>query len=123
METIPVPYLNIPDQQQLEEVDPIKRMVYNPEVTVRMRGVMEKCTFCIQRIRRGKDEAQASGQPVADGDIQPACVQSCPSEAMVFGDLNDPESKVSRMAESSRATRLLEDLGTKPKVFYLERGR
>jgi molybdopterin-containing oxidoreductase family iron-sulfur binding subunit len=99
------------------------QLQHNPDVAVRMAGVMEKCTFCIQRIRRGKDEAQTAGQPVADGDIQPACVQSCPAEAMVFGDLNDPESKVSRMAESSRATRLLEDLGTKPKVFYLERGR
>jgi molybdopterin-containing oxidoreductase family iron-sulfur binding subunit len=99
------------------------QLQHNPDVAVRIAGVMEKCTFCIQRIRRGKDEAEAAGQPVADGDIQPACVQSCPSEAMVFGDLNDPESKVSRLAENSRATRLLEDLGTKPKVFYLERGR
>jgi Fe-S-cluster-containing dehydrogenase component len=99
------------------------QLQHNPDVAVRIAGVMEKCTFCIQRIRRGKDEAEMAGQPVADGDIQPACVQSCPTEAMVFGDLNDPESKVSRMAESSRATRLLEELGTKPKVFYLERGR
>ena len=99
------------------------QLQHNPDVAVRMAGVMEKCTFCIQRIKRGKDEAEAAGQPVADGDIQPACVQSCPAEAMVFGDLNDPESKVSRMAEDGRATRLLEELGTKPKVFYLERGR
>jgi molybdopterin-containing oxidoreductase family iron-sulfur binding subunit len=99
------------------------QLQHNPDVAVRIAGVMEKCTFCIQRIRRGKDEAEAAGAPVADGDIQPACVQSCPAEAMVFGDLNDAESKVSRLAENSRATRLLEDLGTKPKVFYLERGR
>ena len=99
------------------------QLQHNPDVAVRMAGVMEKCSFCIQRIKRGKDEAATAGQPVADGDIQPACVQSCPAEAMVFGDLNDPESKVSRMAESSRSTRLLEELGTKPKVFYLERGR
>ena len=105
-----------------ERPEPLSNQ-FNPDVTVRQRGVMEKCTFCIQRIRRGKDEAATAGQPVADGDIQPACVQSCPAEAMVFGDLNDPESKVSRMAENSRATRLLEELGTKPKVFYLERGR
>jgi Fe-S-cluster-containing dehydrogenase component len=99
------------------------QLQHNPDVAVRIAGVMEKCTFCIQRIRRGKDEAEFAGEAVADGDIQPACVQSCPAEAMVFGDLNDPESKVSRLAENSRATRLLEELGTKPKVFYLERGR
>ena len=99
------------------------QLQHNPDVAVRMAGVMEKCTFCIQRITRGKDEAATADQPVADGAIQPACVQSCPAEAMVFGDLNNPESKVARMAESSRATRLLEELGTKPKVFYLERGR
>jgi Fe-S-cluster-containing dehydrogenase component len=99
------------------------QLQHNPDVAVRIAGVMEKCTFCIQRIRRGKDEAEFANRPLEDGEIQPACVQSCPSEAMVFGDLNDPESKVSRLAESSRATRLLEELGTKPKVFYLERGR
>ena len=99
------------------------QLQHNPDVGVRMAGVMEKCSFCIQRIKRGKDEAEVSGQPVADGDITPACVQSCPAEAMVFGDLNDPESKVSRLAEDGRATRLLEELGTKPKVFYLERAR
>ena len=64
---------------------------------------MEKCTFCIQRIKRGKDDAAQEGRPLADGDVQPACVQSCPAEAMVFGDLNDPESKVSRAgAERAR---------------------
>ena len=84
---------------------------------------MEKCTFCIQRIQRGKEDAAQEGRPLADGDVQPACVQSCPAEAMVFGDLNDPESKVSRLAQSGRATRLLEELGTKPKVFYLAEGR
>jgi molybdopterin-containing oxidoreductase family iron-sulfur binding subunit len=99
------------------------QLQHNPDVFVRMVGVMEKCTFCIQRIKRGKQDAKEEGRPLADGDIQPACVQSCPAEAMVFGDLNDPESKVSRWAESGRATRLLEELGTKPKVFYLQRAR
>jgi len=97
------------------------RLQHNPDVSIRGVGVMEKCTFCIQRIQRGKRDAKDENQPVADGAIQPACVQSCPAEAMVFGDLNDPESKVARLAESGRASRLLEDLGTKPKVIYLQR--
>ena len=88
---------------------------HNPDVSIRPGGVVEKCTFCVQRIKRAKLEA-------ADGDVQPACVQSCPAEAMVFGDLNDPESKVSKLAGSGRATRLLEELGTKPRVIYLKRG-
>jgi len=94
---------------------------HNPDVAVRMNGVMEKCTFCVQRIKRGKNDAVSEGREVRDGDITPACAQSCAAEAITFGDLNDPESKVSRLAESGRATKLLEDVGTKPKVFYLQR--
>lgn len=94
---------------------------HNPDVSIRPGGVMEKCTFCIHRIQRAKRDAKGENRAVADGEAQPACVQSCPAEAMTFGDLNDPESKVSRLAASGRATRLLEDLGTKPKVFYLQR--
>ena len=96
---------------------------HNPDVAVRPVGVMEKCTFCIQRVQRVKRDAKAENRPVADGEAQPACVQSCPAEAMTFGDLNDPESKVSRLAASGRATRLLEELGAKPKVFYLQRAK
>jgi molybdopterin-containing oxidoreductase family iron-sulfur binding subunit len=99
------------------------QLQHNPDVAVRPGGVMEKCTFCIQRIKRTKQDAAQEGRPVADGDVQPACVQSCPAEAMAFGDLNDPNSKVSRLAESGRATRLMEELGTKPKVIYLQRGK
>ncbi len=88
------------------------QMAHNPDVAIRMGGVMEKCTFCIQRIKR------ADG---AESEPKPACVQGCPADAMVFGDLHDPESKVAQLAESGRATRLLEELGTKPKVFYLQR--
>jgi len=91
------------------------QLQHNPDVSIREGGVMEKCTFCIQRIQRAKEDGSS--------DIQPACVQSCPAEAMVFGDLNDSESNVSRLAESGRATQLLEELGTKPKVFYLERAK
>jgi molybdopterin-containing oxidoreductase family iron-sulfur binding subunit len=91
------------------------QLQHNPDVSIREGGVMEKCTFCIQRIKRAAEDGSS--------DIQPACVQSCPAEAMVFGDLNDSESNVSRLAGSGRATQLLEELGTKPKVFYLERAK
>ncbi len=94
----------------------------NPDVTVRRRGIMEKCTFCIQRIRRAEEDAKAEGREVADGEVQPACAQSCPTQAIVFGNLADPKSKVSRLARSARAEKLLEDLGTEPKVIYLKGG-
>lgn len=94
----------------------------NPDVSIRPGGVMEKCTFCTQRIRRGQEDAAVEGREVADGDIQPACAQSCPAEAMVFGDLSDRESKVSQWADRGRSTQLLGELGTKPRVFYLQRG-
>jgi molybdopterin-containing oxidoreductase family iron-sulfur binding subunit len=81
---------------------------------------MEKCTFCTQRITAAKIAADADKRELKDGDIKPACVQSCPATALVFGDLNDPESEVSRLFESPRGSRLLEDLGTLPKVAYLE---
>ena len=97
------------------------QLQHNPDVAIRMAGVMEKCSFCVQRIKRGKQDAKQEGRTLADGEVQPACVQSCPAEAMVFGDLNDPDSKVSKMAGSGRSTRLLEELGTKPKVFYLRK--
>lgn len=94
----------------------------NPEVSVRSTGVMEKCTFCIQRIRKGEDKARDEGRPVRDGDVTPACVQTCETKAMYFGNIADPESEVSRLARSNRATRLYEELGTKPKVIYLNKG-
>jgi Fe-S-cluster-containing dehydrogenase component len=93
----------------------------NPDVSVREVGVVEKCTFCVQRIRAVKDQAQAENREVQDGEIKPACVQSCPTSALVFGDLNDPESEVSRLSRSSRGTKLLDDLGTLPKVTYLQK--
>lgn len=93
----------------------------NPDVFVRSRGMMEKCTFCIQRIRRVKERAKDEDRPVQDGEVQPACVQACPANAMVFGDLDDPESQVARRARSERAFHLLEELGTQPKVIYLKK--
>ncbi|MCK5919614.1 MAG: hypothetical protein KAG66_01650, partial [Methylococcales bacterium] len=94
----------------------------NPDVTVRTRGIMEKCTFCVQRIRRVKEDAKGEGRDVKDGEIQPACSQSCPTNAIIFGDLNDPESEVSKLARSPRSFRLLEGLGTEPGVVYLKGG-
>ncbi len=94
----------------------------NPDVTVRSRGIMEKCTFCLQRLRRAREEAIAKGLTLQDGDVQPACVQTCPTEALAFGDLNDPQSHVAHLAHSPRAFVLLEERGTKPSIFYLKRG-
>jgi Fe-S-cluster-containing dehydrogenase component len=93
---------------------------HNPEVSVRPAGVMEKCSFCVQRIDQVKLNAAGEKRPVRDGEIKPACVQSCPTTAMYFGDLDDPESEVSRQASSGRAFHLLGELGTKPRVTYLK---
>ncbi len=94
----------------------------NPDVSVRRRGVMEKCTFCVQRIVRGRQKASAEGREVQDGEIQPACVQACPSGALVFGDVSNPETHASRMARDQRRYQLLEELGTLPRVTYLKGG-
>lgn len=94
----------------------------NPEVSVRTGGVMEKCTFCIQRIRKGEEKAKDEGRAVRDGDVTPACVQTCETKAMYFGNIADPTSEVSKLSKSNRATRLLEELGTKPRVIYLNKG-
>jgi anaerobic selenocysteine-containing dehydrogenase/Fe-S-cluster-containing dehydrogenase component len=94
----------------------------NPDVTKRTAGVMEKCTFCVQRIVEAKDAAKDLGRMVKDGEVKPACVQSCPTEALVFGNLNDPESKVSKTQKDSRAYKLLDyHLNTQPSVSYLDR--
>ncbi len=95
----------------------------NPDVTVRSKGVMEKCTFCIQRIVEGKNHAREQERPLRDGDIVPACAQACPSEAIVFGDLKDPDSRVSkvRKANSRRSYRVLEELNTRPAIAYLKK--
>jgi molybdopterin-containing oxidoreductase family iron-sulfur binding subunit len=94
----------------------------NPDVTVRRKGIMEKCTFCIQRIRRAEDLARSEGREVADGEIEPACVQVCPANAITFGRIDDPESRVSKFALSESGTQLLEELGTTPRVTYLKGG-
>jgi Fe-S-cluster-containing dehydrogenase component len=105
--------------------DRLANLVLNPDVTVRTRGVMEKCTFCVQRIQEAKIEAKASGTPIADGAIRTACQQSCPANAIVFGDVNDPKSRVAALARDGRAYRVLEELSVGPAVRYLKivRGR
>jgi molybdopterin-containing oxidoreductase family iron-sulfur binding subunit len=99
--------------------DLLQNLVLNPDVTVRSRGVMEKCTFCVQRIQEAKIEAGRLGQVVRDGDIQTACQQSCPAQAIVFGNLNDPKSRVSQLAASRRSYQVLGELNIRPSVSYL----
>ncbi|MBW8875893.1 MAG: 4Fe-4S dicluster domain-containing protein [Acidobacteria bacterium] len=99
------------------------RMVLNPDVVVRSRGVMEKCSLCTQRIQAGKLRAEAAGRPLADGDIRTACQQACPAEAIVFGDLAAAGSEVSRQQDSPRFYHVLEELNTRPVVGYLTRVR
>ncbi|HUP47384.1 MAG TPA: 4Fe-4S dicluster domain-containing protein [Thermoanaerobaculia bacterium] len=99
-----------------EQVDERKA---NPDVSLRSRGVVEKCTFCHHRILLAREEARAGGRELRDGDVTPACAESCPAQAIVFGDLDDPGSRVSQLARSPRAFRVYEDLGTEPKVYYL----
>ena len=94
----------------------------NPDVSSRERGVMEKCTMCMQRIRRGKDTAKDEGRVVKDGDIQPACAQTCPTGAITFGNVNDHESKVAENIHSGRAYHLFEEKGTHTSVLYLKGG-
>lgn len=102
----------------------LQRMQFNPNVSVRMRGVMEKCTYCIQRIQAGKIAARNDGdrRPV-DGEITPACAQACPSQALTFGDLNDPEARVTHLASTDRHYKLLAQIGTQPRTTYLARVR
>jgi Fe-S-cluster-containing dehydrogenase component len=94
----------------------------NPDVTVRRRGIMEKCNFCVHRIRRARLEAAQQGVALDPESVQPACVQTCPTGALLFGDLNDPQSRVSQSWRSGRRLVLLEELGTKPAIVYLKRG-
>lgn len=100
-----------------------ENLVLNPDVTVRSRGVMEKCSFCAQRIQEAKLEAKRLRREVADGEVQPACQQSCPAKAIVFGDLNDPKSRVSQLAASPRYYQVLAEMNIRPAIGYLRRVR
>jgi molybdopterin-containing oxidoreductase family iron-sulfur binding subunit len=98
---------------------PSLKMMRNPEVTVRSRGVMEKCTYCVQRIQNAKIESEKEDRRVRDGEIVTACQGACPTDAIVFGDINDPNSRVARLKSDSRNYSLLGELNTQPRTTYL----
>lgn len=99
-----------------------RRQCFNPDVSLRMKGVVEKCTFCYHRLQVAREEAAAEHRQLNDGDFHVACQDACPANAISFGDLDDENSAVYHASRSTRATRWLEDLGAKPKVIYLSKG-
>lgn len=115
-------WFNYKAYKKFTEVNPsqseLGRMVLNPDVAVRSRGVMEKCSMCVQKIQAGKLAAKKAGEPVKDGDIQTACSETCPTNAITFGDLNDKESEISKKSQGKRAYSSLEEVGTRPNVYY-----
>ncbi|HLP16438.1 MAG TPA: 4Fe-4S dicluster domain-containing protein, partial [Bacteroidota bacterium] len=96
-------------------------MIHNPEVTVRSRGVMEKCTFCIQRIMEARQNAIAENRMVGGNEVVTACQQACPARAIVFGDINNPDSDIARIAKHDLGYKVLEDLNVRPNVTYIAR--
>jgi Fe-S-cluster-containing dehydrogenase component len=105
------------------EIAETERMAKNPDVTVRERGVMEKCTFCVQRIREAEISAEVAGTPLSGGTVKTACQQACPTNAIVFGSLTEPDGDMMRRRQEPRAYGVLADLGTEPRVRYLARIR
>jgi molybdopterin-containing oxidoreductase family iron-sulfur binding subunit len=125
-----MPWPFMPDSQQANSVDPLAAMQFNPEVTVRMRGVMEKCTYCTQRIaaakiaaRNGWKQGVRETDEVRDGEIITACQQACPTEAIVFGNLNDASSHVRKLHANPRAYAVLDDLNSRPRTRHLAKLR
>ncbi len=97
---------------------PSLKLQRNPDVTVRSRGVMEKCTYCVQRISSARVEARKAGRAIADGEVITACQQSCPTGAIIFGDLNDASSQVAAARADGRTYGILTDLNTRPRTTY-----
>ena len=100
--------------------DRLENLVLNPDVTVRSRGVMEKCSLCVQRIQEAKIESKRTGVALTDGSVRTACEQSCPASAITFGDMNDPGSRLARLLRNPRRYRVLEELNVGPAVNYLK---
>lgn len=124
------PWLDVPDQQQVKDVSELDQMHINPEVSVRMRGVMEKCTYCVQRISEARIDARnehAKGKRASstlnDGEVITACQQACPTQAIRFGDLNDGNSEVSQAHQDNRAYSMLEETNIKPRTRFLAKVR
>jgi molybdopterin-containing oxidoreductase family iron-sulfur binding subunit len=124
------PWIGIPDAQPAADIDPLRQLQFNPEVTIRMRGVMEKCTFCTQRIQAAKIAARVANAQglrdsplVRDGEVVPACASACPAGAIEFGDLNNPSSRVSQAHADPRAYAFLEELQLRPRTRYLAKLR
>lgn len=113
-----VKFFNWSDPQWPEEM--AERLT--PDVSIRTKGVIEKCTFCSHRLPRAREKAAAEGREMKEGDYRTACSEICPMRAITFGDLDDPRSRVAQLVDSPRAFRLQEDLGTEPKVYYLREG-
>jgi molybdopterin-containing oxidoreductase family iron-sulfur binding subunit len=115
-------WFNYPSYKKFAEVNPAQddlgRMVLNPDVTVRTRGVMEKCSFCVQKIQEGKLTAKVESRPVKDGDVTTACADACPTNAITVGDWNDVNSAVRKSSEDNRSYQALEEIGVKPNVWY-----
>ncbi|WP_066756454.1 TAT-variant-translocated molybdopterin oxidoreductase [Crocinitomix algicola] len=115
-------WFNYPSYRKFTEVNPAQddlgRMVLNPDVVVRTRGVMEKCSFCVQKIQSGKLVAKKENRPVKDGDAMTACADACPADAITFGDWNDTNSAVRKSSEEKRSYQALEEIGVKPNIWY-----